>query len=148
MGNGWPFSKSTIRYPHSFQAHVPESEEGVAISKRFLGPNDTDDICGCENQIRSKMEETYVHSCHSMATGENKARITEDLALALDQLLLVLASHLIGIHHRPLLLTNKTLFDDGRTPGDAGDAAMASMLAIPTAISLSLSLTIKKIHLT
>jgi hypothetical protein len=94
------------------------------------------------------MEETYVHSCHSMATGENKARITEDLALALDQLLLVLASHLIGIHHRPLLLTNKTLFDDGRTPGDAGDAAMASMLAIPTAISLSLSLTIKKIHLT
>jgi hypothetical protein len=64
---------------------------------------------------RMKREEKnmYVHSCHSMVTGENKA----DLTLALPPMLMPLAfpSNILLIHHR-LLPTHSTLLCDGEDP--------------------------------
>jgi hypothetical protein len=77
---------------------------------------------------------TYVHSCHSMATGENKV----DLALALSLLLLLLPpptfpSHLLLLIHHRLLLTHSTLLCDGRRASDGEDAATTSRLVFPAA---------------
>jgi hypothetical protein len=77
-------------------------------------------------------KETYEHSCHSEATGENKAGLAAGLALALALLLIAFPSHLLLVHHR-LLLTNEALLCDGLRPSDGEDAATASILAFPLA---------------
>lgn len=89
------------------------------------------------NEGKSKRKEqeqhTYLHSCHSMATGENKAGLTMGLALALLLLMLPLAfpSHLLfHIHHR-LLLIKKTLLCDGLRPRDGEEGMKASRFALP-----------------
>jgi hypothetical protein len=82
---------------------------------------------GCTESSKMSWKETYEHSCHSEATGENKA----GLALALALLLVAFPSHLL-VHHR-LLLTNEALLWDGLRPRDGEDAATASILAFPVA---------------
>lgn len=69
-----------------------------------------------------------MHSCQSMATGENKAGLA--LALALLLTLLAFPSHLRLIHHR-LLLTHSTLLCDGLRASDGEDGATASRLTFP-----------------
>jgi hypothetical protein len=64
------------------------------------------------DRIRREEKDTYVHSCPSMATGENKA----GLALLLLMLMsLAFPSNLLLIHHR-LLPTHNTLLCDGEDP--------------------------------
>jgi len=65
---------------------------------------------GCEESGRFRRRGAYVHSCHSMATGENKAGLATGRALALLLMPLALAfpSHLLLIHHR-LLPMHSTL---------------------------------------
>ena len=74
-----------------------------------------------------------MHSCQSMATGENKAGLALALALALQLTLLAFPSHLRLIHHR-LLLMHSTLLCDGLRASDGEDGATASRLAFPAAV--------------
>jgi hypothetical protein len=71
-----------------------------------------------------------VHSCQSMATGENKAGLALALALALLLTLLAFPSHLRLIHHR-LLLTHSTLLCDSLRASDGEDGTTASRLTFP-----------------
>ncbi|GJN05363.1 hypothetical protein PR202_ga22984 [Eleusine coracana subsp. coracana] len=79
-----------------------------------------------------RRKETYAHSCHSAATGENKTGLTTGLALALALLMVAFPSHLLLIHHR-LLLVNEALLCDGLRPSDGEGAATLSRLAFRAA---------------
>jgi hypothetical protein len=48
------------------------------------------------DRIRREEKDTYVHSCHSTATGENKAGLA---LLLLMQMSLAFPSNLLLIHH-------------------------------------------------
>ena len=74
-----------------------------------------------------------MHSCQSMATGENKAGLALVLALALLLTLLAFPSHLRLIHHRLPLLTHSTLLCDGPRASDGEGGATTSRLAFPAA---------------
>lgn len=91
----------------------------------------------CEESGRIRRKDTYVHSCHSIATGENKAGLATGLALALALLLMLtplsFPSHLLLlIHHRELPM-HSTLLCDGRRASDGEDGATVSRPAFPAA---------------